>query len=75
MFGGRYAQEQGVEFEGESEVVDQTSDALFEQLWLVSRDAFENSGGPSSWLASRRLDSILRHTLSDPDSSVLCPGL
>ena len=47
---------------------DSQFDAVFEQLWLISKDAFETGDGPGSWLASRKLDQLLRSILTDPAS-------
>jgi hypothetical protein len=44
-------------------------DNVFEQLWLVSKEAFASSEGPGSWLASRKMAHILRASLTDPASS------
>ncbi len=43
-------------------------DALFDQLWLVSKEAFEGSGGPQAWLRAQRLDAALRDALTNPGS-------
>jgi hypothetical protein len=43
-------------------------DAVFEQLWLCSRESFEAGEGPTSWMASKKLDSLLRYALTDPAS-------
>lgn len=43
-------------------------EAVFDQLWLVSRDAFEGSDGPKAWLRAQRLDAALRDTLTNPAS-------
>jgi hypothetical protein len=48
---------------------DSQFDAVFEQLWLISKDAFEIGDGPGSWLASKKLDQLLRSILTDPASS------
>lgn len=47
---------------------DSQFDAVFEQLWLISKDAFETGDGPGSWLASKKLDRLLRSILTDPVS-------
>jgi len=47
---------------------DQQFDSVFEQLWLVSREAFETSDGPSSWLVKQRIDKALTQALTDPGS-------
>lgn len=47
---------------------DSEFDAVFDQLWLVSKESFSASDGPASWVASRQLDKVLRATLSDPAS-------
>ncbi|MBA2633953.1 MAG: type I restriction enzyme HsdR N-terminal domain-containing protein [Chloroflexi bacterium] len=43
-------------------------DALFDQLWLVSKEAFEGSGGPQAWLRAQRLDAALRDGLTNAGS-------
>jgi hypothetical protein len=43
-------------------------DSVFERLWLTSREAFETSGGPATWLTTKKLDSLLRTALTDPGS-------
>lgn len=43
-------------------------DALFDQLWLVSKNAFEGSDGPRAWLRAQRLDAALRDALTNPTS-------
>lgn len=43
-------------------------DNVFERLWLTSREAFETGGGPSTWLTTKKLDSLLRAALIDPGS-------
>lgn len=43
-------------------------DNVFERLWLTSREAFETGGGPSSWLTTKKLDSLLCAALIDPGS-------
>ncbi len=43
-------------------------DALFDQLWLISKEAFEGSGGPQGWLRAQRLDAALRDGLTNPGS-------
>jgi hypothetical protein len=43
-------------------------DGVFERLWLTSREAFETGAGPSSWLTTKKLDSLLRTALTDPGS-------
>ena len=47
---------------------DQQYDALFDQLWLVSKDSFLTSDGPTSWLNTKRIDTLLRQGLTDPTS-------
>jgi type I restriction and modification enzyme subunit R-like protein len=42
--------------------------AVFEQLWLVSKGAFQSSGGPAAWLVAKQLDGALRKTLADATS-------
>jgi hypothetical protein len=41
-------------------------EAVFNQLWLVSKEAFLTSEGPASWLIAKQLDSELRLALSEP---------
>ena len=48
---------------------DQQFAAVFEQLWLVSRESFETSDGPASWLNKRRIDQVLSQSLTDPGST------
>ena len=43
-------------------------ESLFDQLWLVSREAFEGSDGPKGWLRAQRLDASLRDSLTNPAS-------
>lgn len=43
-------------------------ESLFDQLWLVSREAFEGSDGPKGWLRAQRLDAALRDALTNPAS-------
>lgn len=45
--------------------------AVFEQLWLVSKGAFQTSGGPAAWLVAKQLDGVLRKTLVDASSPEL----
>jgi hypothetical protein len=47
---------------------DSQFDAVFEQLWLISKDAFEAGDGPASWLALKNLDKLMRSVLADPQS-------
>ena len=47
---------------------DAAYDAVFEQLWLVSKEAFQTSGGPSAWLVAKQLDGVLRKSLVDASS-------
>jgi hypothetical protein len=42
--------------------------SLFDQLWLASRDAFENSDGPLAWLRAQQLDASLRDALTNAAS-------
>lgn len=42
--------------------------AVFEQLWLLSREAFIGSDGPAAWLRAQKLDSTLRDALTNPGS-------
>lgn len=41
---------------------------VFEQLWLVSKEAFQGSDGPAAWLVAKQLDAVLRKTLADASS-------
>ena len=50
---------------------DEQFDAVFEQLWLISQEAFESSGGPTSWLTAKRLDVEVLSMLTDPASPTL----
>jgi hypothetical protein len=43
-------------------------ESLFEQLWLVSQDAFVANDGPAAWVNSRKLESLLHDALVDPAS-------
>jgi Type I restriction enzyme R protein N terminus (HSDR_N) len=43
-------------------------ESVFDQLWLISQEAFEGSGGPATWLTSKKLDRLLRVALTDPTS-------
>lgn len=43
-------------------------DAVFEQLWLVSKESFQSGAGPSIWLASKKVDQFLRTALTDETS-------
>lgn len=43
-------------------------DGVFEELWLVSKEAFQTSGGPSAWLVAKQLDAVLRKSLTDASS-------
>lgn len=43
-------------------------ESLFDQLWLVSREAFEGSDGPKGWLRAQQLDAALRDALTNPAS-------
>lgn len=43
--------------------------ALFDQLWLLSKDAFAMSDGPGAWQKAQRLDEWLRDTLTNAASS------
>lgn len=43
-------------------------DSIFDQLWLVSREAFEGSDGPKAWLRAQSLDATLRDALTNPAS-------
>ena len=43
-------------------------DAIFEQLWLISRESFVSGDGPGSWLTTKKLDQALRSAMGDPGS-------
>ena len=43
-------------------------DVVFDQLWLISQDAFLNGDGPGSWLSTKKLDQWLQTRLTDPSS-------
>jgi len=43
-------------------------DALVDQMWLLSRDAFTGRDGPMAWMRAQRLDAALRDALTNPDS-------
>jgi hypothetical protein len=43
-------------------------DSVFEQLWLISREAFAGGEGPSSWMTTKKLDQLLRSSLTNPES-------
>jgi len=45
--------------------------AVFEQLWMLSKEAFQISGGPAAWLVAKQLDGALRKTLIDASSPEL----
>jgi Type I restriction enzyme R protein N terminus (HSDR_N) len=47
---------------------DSEFDRIFDQLWLVSREAFASGGGPDVWLTGQKLDHHLRHVMQDPGS-------
>jgi hypothetical protein len=47
---------------------DSQFDSVFEALWLISRDSFAGGAGPGTWLASKKLDRVLRGALTDPAS-------
>ena len=40
-------------------------DRVFDQLWLISREAFLASDGPKAWLTGQKLDHHLQHALID----------
>ena len=41
-------------------------DAVFEQLWLTSRESFETDNGPASWLTTKKLEALLRKRADRP---------
>jgi hypothetical protein len=47
---------------------DEQFNAVFEQLWLLSREAFIGSDGPAAWLRAQKLDAALRDGLTNPGS-------
>lgn len=47
---------------------DSQFDSLFDQLWLLSQEAFLASGGPASWMNAKKLDVLLHGALIDPAS-------
>ncbi len=48
---------------------DDEFDALFEQLWRLSRESLTEPSGVRSWLNQLRLDTELRQVLLDPSST------
>ena len=42
--------------------------SLFDQPWLLSKEAFETSEGPRAWLRTQQLDAALRDALTNPGS-------
>jgi hypothetical protein len=46
-------------------------DALFENLWQLSRESMTTSTGVRTWLHHRRLDKALREILATPTSSTV----
>jgi hypothetical protein len=42
--------------------------AIFEQLWLLSKEAFLVSDGPGAWMRAQKLDAALRDGLTNPAS-------
>lgn len=44
-------------------------DALFQQLSLLSKEAFESSGGPLIWVRQQEVDAALRDALTNPKSA------
>ena len=43
-------------------------EAVFEQVWLISKEAFLTTGGPNAWLAAQQLEVALKQALTDPAS-------
>lgn len=43
--------------------------ALFEQVWLLSKEAFAGQDGPMGWLRAQRIDAALRDALTNPASA------
>ena len=50
---------------------DEGFDAVFRQLWLLSRESLTTPGGARAWLNQQRLDRALRSLVLDPDSQVI----
>lgn len=46
-------------------------DALFSQLWLLSRESMTTSTGVKTWLEQRRMDQELRSIILNPTSSII----
>ncbi len=50
---------------------DESFDAVFRQLWLLSRESLTTPGGARAWLNQQRLDRALRSLVLDPASPVI----
>ncbi len=50
---------------------DEEFDALFRQLWQLSRESMTTPTGVRTWLRQRRLDATVRGVLLDPDSPTI----
>jgi hypothetical protein len=48
---------------------DSEFDAVFDQLWLISKESFLAGEGPGSWLKNQKLDHVLRRSLTDSESA------
>jgi hypothetical protein len=46
-------------------------DALFDQVWQLSRESMTTPTGVRTWLNQRRLDTALRHILLNPSSAII----
>lgn len=46
-------------------------DALFGQLWLLSRESMTTPTGVKTWLEQRRMDQALRSIILNPTSSII----
>ena len=46
-------------------------DALFDQLWLLSRESMTTPAGVRTWLEQRRMDQALRAVLLNPASPII----
>jgi hypothetical protein len=44
-------------------------DDVFERLWLISKESFVNGAGPATWVASQKLDQLIKQALTDPSSA------
>ncbi len=46
-------------------------DAIFEQLWLLSKESMTTPSGIRTWMEHQRLDRVLRQLLLDPTSGAV----